>query len=198
MQFSALIEYLVTGIVSSVWISVLINKYIPIPVEMIKDYKEVFIVVYFPIAYILGIYVDVVSSYFIRRIKELYCLLLGFNLIKKSHNAFQRFFLFFAGKSKNEPYKNASIILSYSPSDMIKTMDAHVSRDRIARGLALNSLISAFVFLWILPTNISKDAFIICLVVFLFSIFIWRRLRRLSSTFKRVAIEALENQHRST
>ncbi|EGR4192345.1 hypothetical protein NM092_003676 [Vibrio cholerae] len=197
MQFSALIEYLVTGIVSSVWISVLINKYIPIPVEMIKDYKEIVVVVYFPVAYILGVYVDVVSSYLIRRLKELYYLLLGFNLIRKIHDKLQSFFLFLAGKSKSEPYKNASIILSYSPSDMIKTMDAYVSRDRIARGMALNSLISAFVFLWILPTDVSKSAFIICLVVFLFSIFIWRRLRRLSSTFKKVAIEALNNKHKN-
>ncbi|MBF4286539.1 hypothetical protein EAY45_27700, partial [Vibrio anguillarum] len=81
--------------------------------------------------------------------------------MRKIHDKLQSFFLFLAGESKSEPYKNASIILSYSPSDMIKTMDAYVSRDRIARGMALNSLISAFVFLWILPTDVSKSAFII-------------------------------------
>jgi ABC-type branched-subunit amino acid transport system permease subunit len=193
MQFSALIEYLITGIVSSVWFSVLVNKFVPIPMDLIKDYKEIVVVVYIPIAYALGVYIDVVSSYFIRRFKELYRSILKCNVINKIHKLLSKFFLCISGNPKSSPYKHASIILSYSPSDMVKTMDAYVSRDRMARGMALNSLISAFVFLWILPDDISCKAFIICSVLFLLSISIWHRLRRLSSAFKKVAIEALKN-----
>ena len=97
MQFSALIEYLVTGIVSSVWISAIINEYIPIPIEMIKDYKEIFVVVYFPVAYILGIYIDVISSYFIRRVKELYSLILEFIFIKNIHDKLLKTFTSISG-----------------------------------------------------------------------------------------------------
>lgn len=195
MQFSALIEYLVTGIVSSVWISVLINNFVPVPIEMIKDYKELVVVVYFPIAYVMGVYVDIVSSYFIRRLKEIYGLLLKFSVMKNIDSGFLRAFKLLLGEPKSTPYKHASIILSHSPSDMVKAMDSYVSRDRIARGMALNSLISAFVFLWSLPSDVSITAFTICLVVFLLSIFIWRRLRRLSSAFKIAAIEALDKRH---
>jgi ABC-type branched-subunit amino acid transport system permease subunit len=198
MQFSALIEYLITGIVSSVWFSVLVNKFIPIPIDLIKDYKEIVVVVYIPVAYVLGVYIDVVSSYLIRRFKELYLSVLKCNVISEIHNKFSKIFLIISGNTKSSPYKHASIILSYSPSDMIKTMDAYVSRDRMARGMALNSLISAFVFLWALPDDISYKAFIICLVLFLLSISIWHRLRRLSSTFKKVAIEALKNTQQHT
>lgn len=66
MQFAAaLIEYLISGIVASIWVVLIINAYITLPLTDIKDYKEIFVVIYFPIAYILGIYVDVVSSFFI-------------------------------------------------------------------------------------------------------------------------------------
>ena len=71
MQFSALIEYLISGIVASIWAVALINQFIPLPIESIKEYKEIFVVIYFPLAYILGIYVDVVSSFLIRRTKEI-------------------------------------------------------------------------------------------------------------------------------
>jgi len=65
MQFAvALIEYLISGIVASVWITAIARNYIQIPLADIKEYKEIFVIVYFPIAYILGIYVDTTSSFF--------------------------------------------------------------------------------------------------------------------------------------
>ena len=191
MQFAALVEYLVSGIVGSVWIAAIVNEFIPIKMGDIKEFKEIVVVVYFPIAYILGIYVDVISSYVIRRVKEFYKLSLNKNIFKKVANICSKIFYFIAGTPKSDPYKNASIILSYSPSDLVKTMDAYVSRDRMARGMALNSFISAFVSLWVLPCHIARKAFVVSLIVFFVSILIWRRLRRLSSTFKKVAIKVL-------
>jgi len=62
---------LISGIVASVWITAIARNYIQIPLADIKEYKEIFVIVYFPIAYILGIYVDTTSSFLIRRAKEI-------------------------------------------------------------------------------------------------------------------------------
>ncbi len=191
MKFAALIEYLISGIVASVWVVLLINEAIPLPADAIKDYKEIFVVVYFPIAYILGIYVDVISSFLIRRIKELFEKPNKYPASNKPTPLAKMVSCIFFGKPKEDSYERSATILAYTPADLVKTMDAYVSRDRIARGMALNSLVLAFVFLNLLPCEINWKAFIICIIVFLVSIAIWGRLRRLSSRFKKVAIEKL-------
>jgi hypothetical protein len=88
MQFAAaLIEYLITGIVASTWVVALINHYTSLPLQEIQNYKEIFVVAYFPIAYILGIYIDVTSSFLIRRSKEIYGLVSGYKLISPIHTS---------------------------------------------------------------------------------------------------------------
>ncbi|SEG56343.1 hypothetical protein [Marinobacterium lutimaris] len=193
MQFFALIEYLISGIVASVWVVALVNEAIDLPVELIKDYKEVFVVVYFPIAYILGIYVDVASSFTIRRTKQCILGMCKYCKFRFFLRTTKKAFYFLAGRPKSDSYERGATILAQSPSDMAKTMDLYVSRDRIARGMALNAFVSAFVSLALLPSMINIKAFLICFLVFLISIFVWARLRRLSSRFKRVAIKKLES-----
>lgn len=192
MQFTALIEYLISGIVATVWVVTLVNEFIPLPIDSIKDYKEIFVVVYFPVAYILGIYVDVVSSFLIRRTKDLFSFLNKYRFFKAIGGACAKVIKLIFGKPKKDSYERIAIILAYTPGDLAKTADAYVSRDRIARGMALNAFISAFVFLALLPCEMNKQAFTICIILFLVSIAIWRRLRRLSSRFKQVAIEKLK------
>lgn len=191
MQFSALLEYLISGIVASIWTVALINVFIPLPINSINDYKEILIVVYFPIAYILGIYIDVVSSFLIRRTKEIFRSLNKYRLFNKLGRAFEAFIKFIFGTPKTGSYEHSATILANTPAELVKTMDAYVSRDRIARGMALNSLASALVSLLVVPCEIKLQVFFTCLIFFLLSIAIWRRLRRLSSTFKRVAIKKL-------
>ena len=136
---AALIEYLVTGIISLLWIGLLSSQYIDVSELNIKDYKEIIVIYIFPIAYVLGIYVDVTSSYLLKRFSNIAKFIEGFctfpNWLLVASN-------FILGKSKPEPYKRSAEILSHSPSDTIKTMEAYISRDRIARGMALNSFMS--------------------------------------------------------
>jgi len=189
MQFAAaLIEYLITGLVAVVWILVVINGNYEISVDEIKKFKELIIIVSFPVAYILGIYIDVISSFLLRRSKEIHK---AFSPQIPTINAFFKHTInFVAGTPKSDPYKNSTNILSYSPPDLARAMEAYVSRDRIARGMALNSLIGFFITYSYLKDNLEIS--VICLFSFILSIFIWRRLRRLSKTFKSVAIEQLE------
>lgn len=193
MQFAAaLIEYLISGIVASIWVVLIINDYTTLPLAEIKDYKEIFVVIYFPIAYILGIYVDVVSSFLIRRIKQLYNKLSDNIIFNPIHKGLASIIKKISGTPKEDSYERSAEILSYSEGDLIRTMEAYVSRDRIARGMVLNSFIGGVVCAIYLKTPLNITVSIICLISTIISFLIWTRLRRLSSTFKRVAIKKLK------
>ncbi|EGI71569.1 hypothetical protein [Pseudoalteromonas distincta] len=192
MQYAAaLIEYLVTGIISLIWIGLYSSQYIDISAQNIKDYKEVIVICIFPIAYVFGIYVDVTSSYLLKRFnnfakfiaKHISCpayLIQVLNLI--------------VGTSKSEPYKRSAEILSYSPSDTIKTMEAYVSRDRIARGMALNSFAIGCISIVTLAGNTRCIVISLSVAISIISILAWFRLRRLSKAFKTQALIQLSNR----
>jgi hypothetical protein len=186
MQFAvALIEYLISGIVASAWLVAVLSNYIPLPIKFISDYKEIFLVVYFPTAYILGIYVDAVSSFFIRRTKEIY------TAARKHIKPYAwpscgivKCFYFIAGKPKPDPYEGSAEILSYSIPDAVRTMEAYVSRDRIARGMALNSFIGAITAYTYAPCELKPAITSACIASLFISLLVYKRLRRLSSSFK--------------
>jgi hypothetical protein len=102
--------------------------------------------------------------------------------------------LLVTGTPKENSYERSAEILSHSTGDLVRTMEAYVSRDRIARGMALNSLIGAFVSFALLTGPLKISVPVACLISFTISLLIWVRLRRLSSRFKRVALAKL-NQH---
>lgn len=192
MQFAAaLIEYLITGIVASIWMATLINKYINLPLGEIKEYKEIFVVVYFPVAYILGIYIDVTSSFLIRRTKELYEPISKTRIFSPVHKAIAWVISKIVGNPKEDSYERSAEILTYSTGDLVRTMEAYVSRDRIARGMALNSLFGGLVSAFFIPDDLRAPVSIACFISFVVSVLVWIRLRRLSSRFKRVAISKL-------
>jgi hypothetical protein len=196
MQFAvALVEYLISGIVASVWVTAIAMNYIQLPLSKINDYKEIFVIVYFPIAYILGIYVDTTSSFLIRRAKEL-DISIGRKI--KTYLWFRKGFVlvyeFFSGHPKQDSYERSAGILSQSIPDAVRTMEAYVSRDRIARGAALNAFAGAITALVYAPIEVRTPIFSGCLIMFIYSLFMYKRLRRLSSRFKRVAISKINNK----
>ncbi|NHQ59833.1 hypothetical protein G9409_04395 [Chlorobium sp. BLA1] len=195
MQFAvALVEYLISGIIASVWFIVIVVNYIPFLFSDIKEYKEIFVIVYFPIAYILGIYVDATTSFLVRRCKEIDVIAIT---SFKSYACFRccciRVYNFIAGKPKGDSYERSAEILSHSIPDIVRTMDAYVSRDRIARGVAFNSFAGAITTLLYAPSDLKKTIFLGCLISFIYSLFMYKRLRRLSSRFKRVALSKMNN-----
>jgi hypothetical protein len=73
-------------------------------------------------------------------------------------------------------------------------MEAYVSRDRIARGTALNAFAGAVVACLYTPPEYKTLVTTICLVAFVYSIMMHRRLSRLSSSFKKVVLENLKKR----
>ncbi len=189
MQFAvALIEYLITGLVASAWLMTVLSNHISQLIKLISDYKELFLVIYFPIAYILGIYVDAVSSFLIRRIKQIDVSLKGIKPYSFLRCLAVKIFSFIAGIPKQDSYERSSEILSYSIPDVVRTMEAYVSRDRIARGMAFNSLIGAITAFVYAPDELQSVITIACLSSLFISLLIYKRLRRLSSRFKRAVL----------
>jgi len=196
MQFAvALVEYLISGIVASVWVVAVVGNFIQLPLNKINDYKEIFVIVYFPVAYILGIYVDATSSFLIRRVKELdVCARGKSKTYLWLRTGLMRVYKFLAGEPKKDSYERSAGILSHSIPDAVRTMDAYVSRDRIARGAALNAFAGALTALAYAPVEVRSSIFFGCLILFIYSLLMYKRLRRLSSRFKRAAIDKINSQ----
>lgn len=193
MQFAvALIEYLISGIVASVWAVALLTYYGDITIAELKDLKDelaVAAVVYFPLAYILGIYVDATSSFLIRRIIDIdNNANAKYSAYKYTRSKISRLFCVIAGTPKPDSYERSAEILSHSISDAVRTMESYVSRDRIARGVALNSFIGIFVSLLCAPPDKRWLLSLVCIVLTVYSLIMYKRLRRLSSHFKKVAL----------
>lgn len=197
MQFAvALIEYLISGVVASAWLTAVLLNHYPLLLHTINDHKDILILVYLPIAYILGIYVDATSSYIIRRAKELLSWVnKQVTISPTTLDTLSRIYRFIVGTPKAEPYKNTAAIMAYSPADAVRTMEAYVSRDRIARGTALNAFAGAVVACFYAPFEDKTLVTTICLVAFVYSIMMHRRLSRLSSSFKEVVLKNLKKKH---
>lgn len=192
MQYAAaLIEYLITGIISLIWIGLYSSQYVDISVQNIKDYKEIIVICIFPIAYVFGIYVDVSSSYLLKRLNNIAKFISKYITCPSWLICIVNFIV---GTSKSEPYKRSAKILSYSPSDTIKTMEAYVSRDRIARGMALNSFASGYISWITLTGNTQCIAIKFSVAIFIISVLVWFRLRRLSKAFKTQALIQLSKR----
>ena len=196
MQFAvALIEYLFSGVVASAWLTAVVLNYYPLLLHTINDHRETLILIYLPIAYILGIYVDATSSYIIRRTREL----TGWvnkqvSISPKTLNTLAWIYHFIVGTPKREPYKNTAAIMAYSPADAVRTMEGYVSRDRIARGTAFNALAGTVVAYLYASPEYKTLTTTFCFVAFVYSIMMHRRLSRLSSSFKKVVLANLEKR----
>lgn len=199
MQYAAaLIEYVVTGLISLVWIILLVSIYVDINDYDYNKYKEIIIICIFPTAYIAGIFIDVISSYTLKLLanilKQLNNKIENVSLLCKVKKSFQVIFTKFLDK---DSYNKSAEILSFSTPDTIRTMEAYVSRDRIARGMFLNSLIISFVLIINPEGHIKTKLIIASFTVAFISLFIRIRLLSLSNTFKNKALVALNKRAES-
>lgn len=179
MQYTAaLIEYIVTGLMSLIWIALLLSTNINFHDFDYNKYKEIVIIGIFPLAYISGIFIDVASSFILKKLGNCWSCL--FEKTNSNHDALS-----------NSSYTKSAEILSHSITDTIRTMEAYVSRDRIARGMALNSFLTCigiiYIFGWGEKISFTLSAFIITII----SLMIRVRLKSLSETFKTKALDNL-------
>lgn len=181
MQFaSALVEYLVAGVAGLLWLGPLLNNLLGLNLKIVDPAGAMLL----PLAYVLGLYIDASSSFLLRvlRVRRLQKLTIWSRVFGDPY----------AGS-----YDRTISILAQSPELLAQTMQSYVSRDRIARCMALNAAIGLVVVIvfdhsatrWRLAALVS--------IALLWSIASWTRLERLSSKFKSKAKEELEQSRKN-
>ncbi len=72
MQYTAaLIEYVITGLIALIWIALLLSTNIDFLTIDYNKFKEVFLILIFPLAYIAGIFIDTISSFLFKFISKI-------------------------------------------------------------------------------------------------------------------------------
>jgi hypothetical protein len=193
MQFaSALVEYLAAGVAALLWLSPLVQKILGLNVPL----NEASVVLVLPMAYVLGIYIDSISSFVIRWIRHLRDEIQRLrkfplrNALKRIRNTLKRIQVTCLGTPYSGTYDRTVPILSKSPELLAQTMLTYVGRDRIARCMALNSVLGILTVLVISPGNQALLGILV--VALLWSLLLWFRLKRLSSKFKDQAFKTLQ------
>jgi len=193
MQFaSTLVEYLAAGIAALLWLRPLAQKIFNFEIPI----NEASIVLVLPMAYVLGIYIDSTSSFVISWIRHLRDEIQRSprfplrNALKRIRNTLKRIQVTCLGPPYSGTYDRTVPILSKSPELLAQTMLTYVGRDRIARCMALNSVLGILTVLVISPGNQALLGILV--VALLWSLLLWFRLKRLSSKFKDQAFKALQ------
>lgn len=162
MQFaSALLEYLVSGFVALLWLVPLCRAAVGARTPW-PQINEPSLYLYLPAAYVLGILLDATSSYLLERFRR-------------------------DGQSRAS-YDRSVHILTHGSEHLIRTMEAYVGRDRIARGVVLSAAISLPVYLFVFTGKPQVYAVAGSLVALVWSFLVWHRLDNLSSKFKDQAL----------
>lgn len=180
MQYTAaLIEYIITGLISLIWIALLLSTNIDFLTIDYNKFKEVLLIVIFPLSYIAGIFIDTISSF-------LFKIIGGFLWNQKEKTTSND------DNTLSKSYEKSAEILSYSVSDIIRTMELYVSRDRVARGMALNSLMIGISMIIVLDIKERYPLIVASFALTIVSILIRVRLKRLSDIFKLKATHNLK------
>lgn len=176
MQFvAALVEHLVVGLVSLLWLLPIANQLTVIPDIKVAEHKELLIAIGLPVAYVVGMYVDILASLFS-------------SSIKRALDAFGptwRSKLFGAHLANNnrKSYERTAKILKNSPDEAARYLLQLSSREKIARGVYVNFLIAAFANFFY-PDNKYYVAPALLLVMFSVGLLAWLRLNALTDNFK--------------
>jgi len=149
MQFAAsFVEYLVTGCTALLWLIPLWLLSRPQDKVSLGNVSlDKYVLLLLPALYVVGMLVDSISSLLLKWLKPVARRnkTLGQALVD-----LQWMRLFRKGAPElvddSSSHKNTALILYHSP-ELAKVMLAHSSRDRIARGALLNSLLAFFIAL---------------------------------------------------
>lgn len=184
MQFAAsFVEYLITGCTALLWLIPLwlavLGPGLPCDVSLDK-----YVLVLLPVLYVVGMLVDSISSELLQPLKPVV------RGTKKQEQQTKRDGSLKDTEKREDraaPYSNTVFILYHSP-ELGKAMLAHTSRDRIARGAFLNSLLA---FCITLGGNWGWQPSLAALVLTIVLFAMWWRFERLSHDFKQHAVEII-------
>jgi hypothetical protein len=175
MQFAAaLVEHLVVGLLAVLWLLPVANQFTLVPDVKISDHKEILIALGLPVAYVVGMYVDVIASWLSSRIKKLL-------YVKGAEKA--RFLGNLLPEKGGDSYKRTAVILKLAPDEAARYMLQLSSRVKIARGTYLNFLIAAAVHLFVPASKYSVSPLLLFGMTTL-GVVIWLRLDLLTDNFK--------------
>lgn len=185
MQFvSALLEHFIVGILSLVWIVPLLLGIDILGKEQliswIKEYKEILVVLILPVSYVIGIYIDIIASLFTRYIKT---------IIYRIHwkNCNEAGSLKDKDEIKYKSYERTAQILKNENGELARYLLMLSGREKIARGIFLNSLITSII-LTIFTPHQSYSYAIFCVAFAIVSFLMWMRLNILNNRFKTQAL----------
>lgn len=180
MQFiSALVEHLVVGVISLLWVMPLLNWLKLIPTVALEN-KEVILAIGLPTAYVIGIYVDVLASYVTALIRKL--------IDKYFPNFRLKFFGTHLLTSGGTSYERTQLILKNSPDELARYLLQLVGREKIARGTFMNLVIATIFNLFPCKSIYSINPWIL-MFMSLVAIFVWLRLNALTDIFKEQAVK---------
>jgi hypothetical protein len=161
---AALLEYVVTGVVASMWL-VPLSPYL---LGTALPFDEALALLYLPAAYVVGLLVDTTASFLLTNLKS-------------RHRS----------SSGGRSYGRTVVILTRGPERLAHTLQLYTGRDRIARGLFLNACLAAAVWFWVSPEHLRSKVGWACVFVALWAITVWRRLDRLTLEFTDRAVDQL-------
>lgn len=175
MQFiAALIEHFVVGVISLLWLMPVLYYLSLLPSVKISDHKEIILTVAVPVAYVVGMYVDVVASIITSMIRR---------IIDKGLSNWRKkiFGAHISGGGRS--YERTVQIMKKSPEEATKYLLLLSGREKIARGVFTNVAIAA-VLDSVLPKSIYSISPLLLLLVAMFGLFVWLRYNALTDLFK--------------
>lgn len=177
------VEYLVIGVVATVWMLPWILTYSPkLPQGDISS------LMFLPGFYVVGMIIDYIGWRILRSLR---------NRIKR--DTYQKYK---GNESESEGFM--ARLLLHAP-DLARTLEMYSSRDRIARGTLINSLISAIsyvLYFWIYGqiTSVLVSVFI-CTLAIILTLLLWMNYQRNSYRFEVHSLHAfkemLEDKHKT-
>jgi hypothetical protein len=173
VQFTAtLVEYLVIGTVALFWLVPLSSHLFGVTLKL----DEANVILILPLLYVLGMYIDATASILLHKMKW---------HVKDAKEE---------NKKNPQPYKKTvKILLAHSP-EIAQTMQALVTRDRIARGSFLNALLVIPITCLVEVELEQRIKFIIiAALASLFTFTMWQRFDKLTSEFKKLALEEIQH-----
>lgn len=182
--FSALLGHFIVGVLSFIWIIPFLLGLDVVEkdqfITLIKDYKEIVLVLIAPTSYVLGIYIDIVASIFTRYLKTIIYKIYSRKVTDENDQVKET-------EEKYKSYERTAKILKSSNIELARYLLMLSGREKIARGIFLNSLFAGIIFSIFAPHK-SYNYAIFCFAFAISSFLMWMRLNVKNNRFKTQAL----------
>jgi protein-S-isoprenylcysteine O-methyltransferase Ste14 len=187
---AAFVEYLITGIISLVWLLPLLGVLQPhLPPAFHPDIRppEAWAVILLAGLYVVGLLLDFVAYKIMRKIRK---------RIRLTQQKLNEQYDEVRTTSPLPVWSDHALIWTYAP-ELAKTLEAYSTRDRIARGVVLNFWIAAVVYPFFMPSWIGRIGYVVGFVALSGVAYAaWFRFQSLSRELKKRAVMTIVTKAR--